>query len=74
MGILSKIDQICSFCGKSSKDVEKMVNGGSVTICNECVETCVDILKDKKKILTFLPHITKDLYLKSIIYLKPLSL
>jgi len=65
MGILSKIDQICSFCGKSSKDVEKMVNGGSVTICNECVETCVDILKDKNVI-------TKSTGYSN--YLKPLDI
>lgn len=39
----------CSFCGKSKEDVEKLIVGGDDTaICNECVDLCVDILKDDK--------------------------
>lgn len=39
----------CSFCGKSKEDVEKLIVGGDdVAICNECVDLCIDILKDDK--------------------------
>ena len=39
----------CSFCGKSKEHVEKLIVGGeNIAICNECVDLCVDILKDDK--------------------------
>jgi len=39
----------CSFCGKQKENVEKLIVGGDeVAICNECVDLCVDILKDDK--------------------------
>ena len=39
----------CSFCGKPKENVEKLIVGGDeVAICNECVDLCVDILKDDK--------------------------
>lgn len=39
----------CSFCNKSKEEVEKLIVGGDHTaICNECVDLCVDILKDDK--------------------------
>jgi ATP-dependent Clp protease ATP-binding subunit ClpX len=38
----------CSFCGKSKEDVEKLIVGGDVAICNECVELCDSILTDEK--------------------------
>jgi ATP-dependent Clp protease ATP-binding subunit ClpX len=39
----------CSFCGKSKEDVEKLIVGGdNIAVCNECVELCVNILKDEK--------------------------
>jgi ATP-dependent Clp protease ATP-binding subunit ClpX len=34
----------CSFCGKSQGDVAKLVAGPFVFICNECVETCNDVI------------------------------
>ena len=37
----------CSFCGKSKDKVLKMIAGPSVTICNECVGLCQDILHDE---------------------------
>ena len=38
---------ICSFCGKSRKDVTKMIVGAKKTsICNECVKLCVEILEE----------------------------
>lgn len=39
----------CNFCGKSKEDVEKLIVGGdNIAICNECVDLCVDILKEDK--------------------------
>jgi len=39
----------CSFCGKSKEDVEKLIVGGDdIAICNDCVDLCVDILRDEK--------------------------
>jgi hypothetical protein len=37
----------CSFCGKSQHEVEKLVAGPSVFICDECTALCVDILFDE---------------------------
>lgn len=34
----------CSFCGKSQRDVRKLIHGPGVCICDECVELCQDIL------------------------------
>jgi len=34
----------CNFCGKSDREVLKIVAGPSVFICNECVGLCVDIM------------------------------
>ena len=39
---------ICDFCGKSKEDVEKLIVGENSAICNDCVELCIDILKDEK--------------------------
>lgn len=42
-------DPVCNFCGKGKHEVEKMIVGGdNIAICNECVDLCVDILKDEK--------------------------
>lgn len=40
---------VCSFCGKSQKEVKKLVAGPSVFICDECINLCNDILKDDVK-------------------------
>lgn len=40
--------QSCDFCGKSKEDVEKLIVGENAGICNDCVDLCVDILKDEK--------------------------
>ncbi|NOZ83550.1 MAG: ATP-dependent Clp protease ATP-binding subunit ClpX [Epsilonproteobacteria bacterium] len=39
----------CSFCGKSQDEVEKLVVGPGVYICNECVKLCVDIISQGNK-------------------------
>lgn len=38
---------ICSFCGKDSTMVRKLIAGPKVFICSECVELCVDIIKEE---------------------------
>lgn len=38
---------VCSFCGKSQRDVRKLIAGPAVFICDECVELCNDILRDE---------------------------
>ena len=39
----------CSFCGKSQKEVKKLIAGPTVFVCDECVELCVDIIKEDGK-------------------------
>jgi ATP-dependent Clp protease ATP-binding subunit ClpX len=39
---------VCSFCGKNTKEVEKMIAGPGVHICNECVDLCENILTEEK--------------------------
>lgn len=39
----------CSFCGKSQDDVEQLIAGRDVFICNKCVEICVEIINAGKK-------------------------
>lgn len=36
----------CSFCGKSQDDVEKLIAGPGVCICDECIELCMEIVED----------------------------
>jgi len=43
----------CSFCGKSQHEVRKLIAGPTVYICNECVELCMDIVKEDHKNLVF---------------------
>lgn len=43
----------CSFCGKSQHEVRKLIAGPTVYICNECVELCMDIVRDDHKNLVF---------------------
>ena len=38
----------CSFCGKSQHEVKKLIAGPTVFICDECVELCMDIIKEEK--------------------------
>ncbi len=39
----------CSFCGKTQNEVEKMITGPSVNICNECVDVCNDVIEESRK-------------------------
>ena len=37
----------CSFCGKSQKQVKKLIAGGAVYICDECIELCNEIIEEE---------------------------
>ena len=39
----------CSFCGKSQHEVKKLIAGPTVFICDECVELCMDIIREENK-------------------------
>ena len=40
----------CSFCGKLETEVKAIIVGPDVYICNECVELCIDILKEDRNL------------------------
>jgi ATP-dependent Clp protease ATP-binding subunit ClpX len=56
----------CDFCGKSKEEVEKLIVGDQASICNDCINLCVDILKDEKiknfttDVKTLNPSLIKD--------------
>ena len=39
---------LCSFCGKSQRQVKKLIAGPGVYICNECVDRCVEIIAQER--------------------------
>ncbi len=45
----SKNTLYCSFCGKSQHEVRKLIAGPTVFICDECVELCMDIIREETK-------------------------
>jgi ATP-dependent Clp protease ATP-binding subunit ClpX len=51
---MSRIDEkntlYCSFCGKSQHEVRKLIAGPTVFICDECVDLCMDIIREESKI------------------------
>ena len=48
----SKNTLFCSFCGKSQHEVRKLIAGPTVFICDECVELCMDIIREENKVVT----------------------
>jgi ATP-dependent Clp protease ATP-binding subunit ClpX len=64
--VAKQLEHTCDFCGKSKENVEKLIVGEHSAICNDCVELCVDILKDEKikkfpsDIATLNPALIKD--------------
>ena len=38
----------CSFCGKSQEEVEKIIAGPTVYICDECIDLCNDIIEEER--------------------------
>ena len=51
----------CSFCGKNKSEVEKLIEGLNGYICNECIETCGDILKLEESNASANPSETTEL-------------
>ncbi|WP_433365910.1 ClpX C4-type zinc finger protein [Actinoplanes sp. CA-142083] len=45
---MTAIQLCCSFCAKPSPEVEKVIAGPGVYICNECVERCNDVLRSEQ--------------------------
>ena len=58
----------CSFCGKSQKQVIKLIAGPGVYICDECIELCVEIIEEEKveKLET-----SSEEYLPCLLYTSP---
>ena len=48
-GSESKNTLYCSFCGKSQHEVRKLIAGPTVFICDECVELCMEIIREEHK-------------------------
>lgn len=49
----SKNTLYCSFCGKSQHEVKKLIAGPTVYICNECIELCMDIVREDHRNMIF---------------------
>ncbi len=45
----NNVPPVCSFCGRSGDEVEKLIAGPGVYICNECIEVCENILKEEMR-------------------------
>jgi len=39
----------CSFCGKNQKEVQKLIAGPAVYICDECIQLCSEIIEEEKE-------------------------
>ena len=50
--IILKTPSFCSFCGKSQHEVRKLIAGPTVFICDECVELCMDIIREENKVIS----------------------
>ncbi len=48
----SKNTLFYSFCGKSQHEVRKLIAGPTVFICDECVELCMDIIREENKVIS----------------------
>ncbi|MDR0296704.1 MAG: ATP-dependent Clp protease ATP-binding subunit ClpX [Rickettsia sp.] len=49
-GEIERKELNCSFCGKNQYEVIKLIAGPTVFICNECIELCLDIIKEETKV------------------------
>ncbi|MCC8468079.1 MAG: ATP-dependent Clp protease ATP-binding subunit ClpX, partial [Rickettsia endosymbiont of Eriopis connexa] len=45
-----KKELICSFCSKKQHEVKKLIAGPAVFICDECIDLCMDIMKEESKV------------------------
>lgn len=50
----------CSFCGKSQHEVQKLIAGPQVFICNECIELCTDVIREESEQLGDITPQTPD--------------
>ena len=57
----SKSTLYCSFCGKSQHEVRKLIAGPTVFICDECVELCMDIIREVEIVPREVPRRGADL-------------
>ena len=46
----------CTFCGKQQNQVERLIAGPGVFICNECVDLCQQIIQEGRQRVCDLPH------------------
>ena len=46
-----RTELICSFCGKSSSQVKRIIVGPDVNICNECVELCESLISEDNPLI-----------------------
>lgn len=61
---------VCSFCGKSQREVKKLIAGPTVHICDECIELCNDIIKEeaeKEEVRTGTTKIPKPAEIKEVL-------
>ena len=61
---------VCSFCGKSQREVKKLIAGPTVHICDECIELCNDIIAEeaeKEDLRTGLTKIPKPSEIKNVL-------
>ncbi len=67
MGKNKSTQKTCSFCGKSSEMVERLIAGPGVFICNECVQVCNTIIKEEDSITDeeFLDEVPKPKEIKA---------
>src|SRR6266705_4051953 len=49
VGSDSKNTLYCTFCGKRQREVRKLIAGPTVFICDECIELCIDIIREENK-------------------------
>jgi ATP-dependent Clp protease ATP-binding subunit ClpX len=60
----------CSFCGKSQKEVKKLIAGPTVYICDECIELCNDIIAEeygREEVTTKASRVPKPREIKKIL-------
>lgn len=61
---------VCSFCGKSQREVKKLIAGPTVHICDECIELCNDIIAEeaeKEDVRAGAPRIPKPAEIKNVL-------
>ena len=62
---------ICSFCGRSEQDVDKLVSGPNVYICDNCIQLCASILNKPQTTDTPCPVNTSTFSAQDMTLLKP---